>query len=562
MKEVPSSDKLTGNTTISLARRSIRVALVVMLSILILLIGFTSFLYIQRDQIAEELLLTINTRINGEIQFDEVSFNPFVEFPKMSVDLNGTSLYLNSDSAGIESTPFARMERIRGALNINSLFDDQLMITEIILENGEFNLVRYQDSTFNIDGLIIEENAIQKKDNNQDSTIQVLDFDLNLEQLRMNDITVTSENQILDNFSSVSLQNLVFDLSIDSLGITGSLNATVLVDSLSLAGIERIDDAEVTLQTAIHYSTPENILTLDKSLLATRNSTFEFEGFLDFNEEGSLDFRLRAEDPFFSLSEYLLKNVQYEDLESGNIFLDGRVYSDSFYKMPIMDFDFGIKSLKMNFPRINGALKDLTVIGRFESGTKADLSEASLAVDTLYGEFKDGFVKGALFLNDLTHPKFDLYVTSRLEMGRSAEQIKFKELENISGHLESNIVVLAGDLNLNSNDFTYGFMEADLTFDSLTMALPGAFDISYLNGRSKFFDGTENIDKLLGEKKAIHNHSLIETSLSKYSPNDSICSADIDAIISVYGVKNQNLKPLHEFLTKFSGKVTSNISLD
>ena len=76
-----------------LYRRLIRILLYTLLGFGILLIVTTGFIYFYKDQIAEKILLAANDNQNGEIRFSDISFNPLVQFPSVSIQLNDFSYF-------------------------------------------------------------------------------------------------------------------------------------------------------------------------------------------------------------------------------------------------------------------------------------------------------------------------------------------------------------------------------------------------------------------------------------------------------------------------------------
>jgi len=135
-------------------KRLIRILLYLLLSLIILLILATGILYLNKDQIAEKILLATNDQQNGEISFLDISFNPFVQFPSVSIQLNDFSYFEQSkdsantkfkvgdDTLSNQLLPIARVRYLYAAVSITDLFRGEINISKVLLENGQVNIVK------------------------------------------------------------------------------------------------------------------------------------------------------------------------------------------------------------------------------------------------------------------------------------------------------------------------------------------------------------------------------------------------------------------------------------
>ena len=99
----------------------------------------------------------------------------------------------------------------------------------------------------------------------------------------------------------------------------------------------------------------------------------DLKGVVDFNDAGKFDIDFWIADPYSSLTRYALKNVDFKNLQSGGIFLEGKISTESFLLAPRFQGSFGMDSLQMEIPKIKGELRNMTVKGSFDSGTKLSL---------------------------------------------------------------------------------------------------------------------------------------------------------------------------------------------
>ncbi len=72
-----------------------------------------------KDDIAKEVLLRVNKIQKGELAFEDISFNPFVHFPNVSLTLNAIDYYeYPADNREVDSIPIVELDRLFIAFDI------------------------------------------------------------------------------------------------------------------------------------------------------------------------------------------------------------------------------------------------------------------------------------------------------------------------------------------------------------------------------------------------------------------------------------------------------------
>ena len=80
------------NEVRSVKRKSIilsllKIVLFFFLGLIILVTITTFFIYMKKDNIGRELLLSVNSSTKGELEFGEIDVTPFASFPNVSLTL-------------------------------------------------------------------------------------------------------------------------------------------------------------------------------------------------------------------------------------------------------------------------------------------------------------------------------------------------------------------------------------------------------------------------------------------------------------------------------------------
>jgi hypothetical protein len=71
----------------SIITRILKIILLFFMGLIILVIIGTVILYLKKDDIGRELLLSVNSSTNGELEFEDIQVAPFAGFPNVSITL-------------------------------------------------------------------------------------------------------------------------------------------------------------------------------------------------------------------------------------------------------------------------------------------------------------------------------------------------------------------------------------------------------------------------------------------------------------------------------------------
>lgn len=133
-------------------RQLVKKVLAIGLSGILLILLLLGILFqFNKDKIASSLLLKVNEYQNGELVFDDLSFNPFIHFPDVSIVLYDIQYYQEKRSQpSADTIPILRLENLYIGFNLLDLLKGEVNVPNIHLENGRLNLLTDDGGSLNL----------------------------------------------------------------------------------------------------------------------------------------------------------------------------------------------------------------------------------------------------------------------------------------------------------------------------------------------------------------------------------------------------------------------------
>ena|GEM_PF-6107651 len=179
------------------------------ISVFIFLLFIMTVLFnFYKDEIARDVLLRVNKLQKGELTFEDISVNPFVHFPNVSLALNAVDYYeYPAEERLVDSIPIIKLENLFVAFDVIDLIQGNVTASKIFLKNGKVALVTYADSSLNlVNAFNLKKDTLQQP---QDTLPEKsLDYELNLEKIVLENIDVTYDDLLVMNYSVYSIQSI------------------------------------------------------------------------------------------------------------------------------------------------------------------------------------------------------------------------------------------------------------------------------------------------------------------------------------------------------------------
>lgn len=464
---------------------------IIVLSVLVafFLLSIILFNY-YKDDIGRAVLLQVNKIQKGELSFEDISFDPFIHFPNVSLELNDVKYFEKiSVYRIVDSIPIVGLENLYLAFNIMDLVKGNVNVSKILLENGTINLIAYSDSTFNLMRAIgTEPDTTIKVD---DTISKPSDFELNLDKIVLKKVHILYENMLEQTHSSYQINHLdaSFNYWPDTIKI--SIDTDIKIEEARFTNNFTISDKSIKLNVSMSYSRLANDLQIKPSNLSFGMANFITEGYIDLNNKGFIDLKVQGDDKDFSILNLFLTNAGIDHIQRGKLYFNGTVKGMLLKGIPNFEFKFGIDELDIKIPNTDQLISELYMKGYFRSGNEEDLSAASLKIEQLSANLPGGNIDGTLSINNFIAPELDVDFFIKADVTGFDNIFDLGELDSLTGLLEIKSEI-KGKYNNSTQYFEEKVNKSVFRFDSISFIIPELNEIQNVYGRLEL-----NADTLL-----------------------------------------------------------------
>ena len=496
----------------------------VLLTLLVIIIFGVIFFYIKKDDLTKELLLKANTSIQGELIVKDLAIDPIDHFPKIALQLEEVLLYeRKGETADPTITPILDLSSIDVSFDILKLINSEIEITELSMENGKVYLNQDPSGAYNLEHALkpIDSNqhttrktAIQKQPTNTSSSsskksdkIEKKNDSLtaSLEKTRSTDpsenngeTTKESFNLAIEDLEIQDIQFLIdmspteqqqrFSLDYADAGfkyVKDSIEVEMIakwgIDQLGINRNTKIEDEELLTTVDFNYDKGEQIINIYQSDIEFKNAHLYLNGSVDLKGEGMADLEFEAGDDELAFTKLFLSSEGIDNLKSGNLYLKGTIQGPFEDQIPNISVDFGADGLNIELPKTREYVRDLKIDGHFNSGTRNDLSNASINIDTLHAILPTGYVRMTAIVNNFKDPGilYDLDASFRLDnLGRFFD---LGPVDSLVGHVQINDSY-RGSLRGPLPDKDKSAEHFTIKLDEVSFNIPEVIDIDELSG--------------------------------------------------------------------------------
>jgi len=404
-------------------------------SIFLLLLIFVLFNF-YKDDIGRELLLRVSKIQKGELIFKDISVNPFVHFPNVSLAINDIDYYeYSAEHRAEDSIPIIKLEKLFVAFNVVELIKGNVTLSKILLENGKVTLVTYADSSLNLlNTFDIKPDTSQ----NRHDTLQeeVSDFELNLEKIVLKNVGVFYNNMPDKNYSALNIQTLDASLNYWPDTIKCHLNSSMIIDEAKFNGGLTLSNKHVQIGTSFVFDRNSHKVIIDPSNFSYGNANLAIEGHIDLLKDGFIDLVVVGVGKDFSILNLFLENTVVNSIDQGELSFSGTVKGMLFKGIPQTECSFSLSDVEIKIPNTKQSINKLSLRGSFQSGNEKDFSEAQLKINEMSAQLPGGNLEGAFSVMNFQTPIYDLHYKMKTDIDGFENIINLSSLDSLAGNLE------------------------------------------------------------------------------------------------------------------------------
>ncbi len=489
----PKISDISTPSTASIFKRIARIFGFAILGIIMLSLVLTSYFTIRKDYFGKKILHAVNNKIQGELSFKDLNFSSFNQFPNISVSLKQVDFFeypqFENDSSEL---PVGRFERIQCTFNIKKMFQGNIVVSKILINDGSIFINRYSDSTFNFINAISLVNQTETTENrrrkskleakNADShKTDTTGIQFNLKSVLLKDLYIVFEDQSTGKKSDIDIKNLRASFKYTPEEITSDVKTILQIRNYMLSEDLVLKDIGISLNSAVYIDRIENLLRFERNDLTIGKAQFSMQGTAGYGHNSSINLQFNGSDKDFSFFSIFLSQEGLKNLKAGDIYFRGRLSGETDRGIPNIECQFGIVDMRMLIPKSGLFIQNAELSGFFKSGLKRDLSDAFLQIDTMKASLPDGHINGSFFISNFKLPYLNYRLDIKTNIAGFDDVFNLKSIDELKGliHFKD---TYAGHFISDSGWAIDRQHQALIIFDSVSFSIPNTIEVDHMHG--------------------------------------------------------------------------------
>lgn len=408
---------------------------IVFFSVVGVFFALTLISFIFQDSIIEAAMQGIRKDLRTRITIGDASFSLVRNFPYASIRMSNVNIQSTKDINLSDfhhlknGNTFLRAGTLSLKLNVIDLLRDKITIKQVVLKEGEVNILIDQKGNNNY--------QIFKKNEKEADGRKV---SLNIEGIRVEHSTL----RIIDLNKKLALINTISKMKSDGHFNASQFNVKsdldVVVNQLSLGNVNYISDKHLIFSGKVKSKSFKNYDFKDFTL-SYKNNKVNIDGGFSFNQDIYLDIAATGSDLILKDINELIPKVN-KTLEKVNV--EGKVSINakikgywSSHQWPFLYGDFNVKGGKSDILKDN-SIASVNLIGSFSNG-KGILSNSFIRIESFKIISSFGDFEGKFSLNNFSKPLISLSTNFNLFLSNLNNAYNIDSTKRMDGTVIGNI---------------------------------------------------------------------------------------------------------------------------
>jgi len=432
-------------------RKIIRILAWILIIFLILLIVLKVIFDLNKENIKDYIVSTINQNLAGEVAAKSITFSPLYHFPYLSLGLNEVEIY-ESRTSGRQSneTAFCKLNKLYIGLNVISLIRGDLHVAELSAENGELNIIVRKDSSVNILDLI----PSGEDSTSREAYVDQETADLRLNKFSLNNIRLVYANQLSDHRLDIQIREFENLVTLVDRHLDIRLLPQIEIRQIKRGNYRFLENTRLDMSVNMKIDLDSMKGTIENSIVTIEGAQLKMQGGFDFKQKSFLDLQISSvlNDPSLLLLIFDEKAIEQnlKNIGRGNIYFDGRITGDISGQLPFIEINFGIKNVNLKVPETDREIRNLGFDGYFTTGRNPDHSDGILSLTNVTSDGPAGRSHAELYIRNFEQPDVNIDMDAIIDLTRIDRALRSLETPIYSGILRVKANVLANfDQNMN-----------------------------------------------------------------------------------------------------------------
>ena len=458
----------------------LRTMLLICLAGLFLLLMCAGYFYLERDQIGSKILMYFSQMTSGELDFQDIAFNPFKYFPELSLSLVDVTYYEHAiRSRNQNEVAVVDIGRLDAAVDMADLVRGDINVSRIYLRDGNIQLVRYPDSTLN---LLNSFQPIEEKENRTLKKQDTSELNLDIRQVTLDGIRTVFDDRVKRDREALSVNRLRASFRYSPDEIRSVMDTRMDLELVRLSDKILFRDRSLELQTAFSFRRNDQLLEIASSKLAIDQALMNIKGEIDFREHDRFIIEVDGSDHDFSMFQLFLTREGLKNLRSGDLFFNGTVTGIPGQELPLANFSFGLDDVSLYVPLARDYIRELNLTGTFSSGSKGDLSGARLDIDTMHAGLPSGYLNASFHMANFDAPDLNLMLDMEASLTGLEEVLRLDFLDSLQGDIGTHCMLKGVRKDTDSGRITADDFFVTIKCDQVACSIPGIMSIKQATG--------------------------------------------------------------------------------
>ncbi len=403
-----------------------RILLGIITVFILLLTAISITLVLYQDKAIQKIVHAFNDDFHGVIVVGDTDISLLENFPNVTIIVRNVQIY--EDKVDMFA-PILDVSYFHIGFNLWTLINKDFKINQLHIENGNLDIIRYKDGSFNIKNALSSDKKIEDIKN---------DFNIEIQKIELSNIDIIKYDETTNIHVETYIENIESKFIIARDTILISLESHLFLTIINNGDSTIFKKKHFDANTELIYDKEKDILTINPSEIFLENADFSIDGSINIMDDFDINLNIHGNKPNFNLfiafaPEELIPTLeQYEN--AGNIFFEATIQGKSMSGFqPAINAQFGCDSAYFNNPVSNKKLEEISFTGYFTNGESRNTTTMEFVLENMTAKPEAGTFLADLKVNNFESPDIDMHVTSNFDLDFLAKFLNVTTLQNLDG---------------------------------------------------------------------------------------------------------------------------------
>lgn len=409
-------------------KRILRIAGFVIAALILVFGILIGIVWAKQDDIVQELLTAANADFKGEVTLQGSHLSPFVNFPYISIDLEGLRVYEFKDTS---VKPLLELNDLYIGLDILTVLGGNFEIKTIKAAEGHLDLEQYPDGSLNLLNALATNDGAEAPDE---------DLHLDLKSIAIDKVKIAKHNQESDLTLLAYVDWLTTSFKSNAEIMDLELQTKLVLTVIQQGDTSFIHDKHLEIATGVELDQETQLVTIKPSAVQLETALFAMEGNVDLADDANLDLTFKGQKDNFNL---LLAFAPPELAPTLNRYSnEGEIYFDATVEgpavnghSPAFNATFGCKDGYFKNTTNEKRLDEMQFKGYFRTEADQGPEAMAFALESFSVRPEAGIFAGGLVVKNFDSPDIDLQLDSDFDLDFLSKFLNVEELQDLRGHV-------------------------------------------------------------------------------------------------------------------------------